>query len=202
MTALPCPLLTGAGALAAETPRGRAVWIGQFLDALAAEAEDGIALLRSIESPWFAARTAAAGRRRDSRATQAVDLLGAAPLMSATTLGQALGMATKNATLLLDGFVRLGIATEITHRSKRRLYGLKHLTPLREVTRAPRRPQPAGRPGRPCAASLVDHTAGDAGDIAPAAALAPPLPPLARREFEVGDIDRLLDLTDQAIRRV
>ena len=38
MTALPCPLLTGAAALAAEVPWARAVWVGYFLDAIADEA--------------------------------------------------------------------------------------------------------------------------------------------------------------------
>ena len=95
---------------------------------------------------------AVAGRRRDSRAAAAIDILAAAPLVSATSLGQALGMATNNATRLLEGFVGLGIASEVTHRSKRRLYGLKHLAPLREAAAPPRRPLPGRRPGRPSAA--------------------------------------------------
>ena len=102
MTALPCPLLTGAGALRADVPWVRDLWIGHFLDALAEEAEDGIALMATLERQWFAARAAVAERRRDSRAA-AVDILAAAPLVSATTLGQALGIATKNATRLLEG---------------------------------------------------------------------------------------------------
>src|SRR5208283_2767605 len=106
VTPLPCPLLTGAKALHAEVPWAREAWIGHFLAALAAEAEDGLALLALIERHWFAARTAVAGRRRDSRAAAAIDILAAAPLLSATSLGQALGMATKNATQLLEGFVR------------------------------------------------------------------------------------------------
>jgi hypothetical protein len=77
-----------------------------------------------------------------SRAAAAIDILAAAPLLSATSLGQVLGMATKNATRLLEGFIRIGIASEVTHRSKRRLYGLKHLAPLREVAAAP----PSARP--------------------------------------------------------
>ena len=161
-----------------------------------------MALLRHIERPWLAARAAVAGRRRDSRASQAVDILAAAPLVSATSLGQALGMATNNATRLLDGFVVLGVATEVTHRTKRRLYGLKDLSPLREVAARPRRPMPGRRPGRPPAASLVDDVARDIGDIPPALPPSPPLPPLERREFDFSDIDRLLDLADQAIRRV
>src|SRR5271170_2451636 len=112
VTALPCPLLTGAGALGAEIPWAREAWIGHFLEALAAEAADGLALLSMLERNWFAARAAVAGRRRDSRAAAAIDILAAARMLSATSLGQALGMATNNATRLLDGFVGLGIASE------------------------------------------------------------------------------------------
>ena len=202
VTALPCSLLTGASALRAEVPWARDLWTGEFLDALAAEAEDGIALLSTLERQWFAARAAVAGRRRDSRAGAAVDILAAAPILSATSLGQALGMATKNATRLLEGFVVLGIASEVTHRSKRRLYGLKDLAPLRETAVPPRRPLPGRRPGRPSTAAFP--TSGGNEGPAPTAAgrpPSPPLPPLERREYEFGDLDRWLDLADQAIRR-
>jgi hypothetical protein len=120
VTALPCPLLTGAAALAPEIPWTRAAWVGHFLAAVAAEADDGIVLLRQIERAWFAARRAVAGRRRDSHAAAAIDLLAAAPLLSATSLAQLLGIAIKNAIRLLDGFVVLGVVSEVTHRSKRR----------------------------------------------------------------------------------
>ena len=156
LTALPCPLLTGAAALAAEIPWARAEWTGHFLEAVADEAEDGLALLRQIERHWFAARHAVAGRRRDSHAAAAIDLLAAAPLLSATSLAEILGIAINNATRLLDGFVRLGIVSEVTQRSKRRLYGLKHLAPLREAAAPPRRPQPGRRPGRPSAVGIDD----------------------------------------------
>jgi hypothetical protein len=91
----------------------------------------------------------------------------------------------------------------VTHRSKRRLYGLKHLAPLREAAAAPRRPLPGRRPGRPSAASLGAATAGSeaAAGTAPLLAPSPPLPALERREFEFGELDRWLDLADQAIRR-
>jgi hypothetical protein len=202
VTALPCPLLTGTRALRADMPWARDLWIAEFLNALAEEAEDGISLMATLERQWFAARTAVAGRRRDSRAATAVDILAAAPLVSATTLGQALGMAIKNATRLLEGFVVLGIASEMTHRSKRRLYGLQHLAPLRETAAPPRRPLPGRRPGRPSAAPFP-RSAGNEGAAGTASVRAPspPLPPLERREFEFGELDRWLDLADQAIRR-
>jgi hypothetical protein len=202
VTALPCPLLTGAQALHAEVPFVREVWIGEFLDALAEEAEDGIALLLTLERHWIAARRAVAGRRRDSRAAAAIDILAAAPLLSATSLGQAVGMATKNAGHLLEGFVVLGIASEVTHRSKRRLYGLKHLAPLREAAAPPRRPLPGRRPGRPSGSPFPtsDENEGPAATASVPLA-SPPLPPLERREYEFGELDRWLDLADQAIRR-
>jgi hypothetical protein len=202
VTALPCPLLTGAGALRAEVPWARDLWIAEFLEALAEEAEDGIALLSSIERQWLAARRAVAGRRRDSRAGQAVDILAAAPLVSATSLSEALGMATKNATRLLEGFVVLGIASEVTHRSKRRLYGLEHLAPLREAAAPPHRPLPGRLPGRP-SWTLDVAGAGDGGPVerSPRLAPSPPLPPLERKEFDFGELDRWLDLADQAIWR-
>ena len=204
VTALPCPLLTGARALHADTPWAREPWIGHFLAALADEAEDGIALLRLLERHWFAARAAVAGRRRDLHAAAAIDILAAAPLVSATSLGRALGIATNNATRLLDGFVRLGIAREVTQRAKRRLYGLTHLAPLREVAAPPRHPMPSRRPGRPGTAAValaVDPGAAPT-DIAALLAAAPPLPPLARTTFEFAELDHWLDRTDQAIRRV
>jgi hypothetical protein len=201
VTALPCPLLTGAAALGTDIPWARDDWIGHFLAALAGEAEDGLALLALLERHWFAARGAVAGRRRDSHAAAAIDILAAAPLVSATTLGQALGIATNNATRLLDGFVGLGIVSEVSQRAKRRLYGLKHLAPLREATAPPRRPLLGRRPGRPSTASLVADTSGAVADTGFPLVPSPPLSPLERQKFDFSDIDRLLDLTDQAIRR-
>jgi hypothetical protein len=200
VTILPCPLLTGTAALAPETPWQRAVWVGHFLQAVAAEAADGLALLRLIERSWWHARHAVAGRRRDSHAAAAIDLLAAAPLLSATSLANLLGIAIKNAIRLLDGFVVQGLASEVTHRSKRRLYGLTHLAPLRAATTAPRRPQPGRRPGRPGAA-VIEAVNTAAAELPAPLVPSPPLPPRERRQFDFSDIDQLLDLTDQAIRR-
>ena len=201
VTALPCPLLTGAAALGADIPWARDDWIGHFLAALAGEAEDGLALLARLERHWFAARAAVAGRRRDSRAAAAIDILAAAPLVSATTLGHALGIATNNATRLLDGFVGLGIASEVSQRAKRRLYGLKHLAPLREATAPPRRPMPGRRPAGRVPPLWLPIPAARLPIRAFRLVPSPPLPPLERQKFDFSDIDRLLDLTDQAIRR-
>ena len=200
VTTLPCPLLTGAAALAAEVPWTHDIWVGYFLDAVCAEAADGLVLLRLIERSWFHARHAVAGRRRDSHAAAAIDLLAAAPLLSATSLANLLGIAIKNAIRLLDGFVVQGLVSEMTHRSKRRLYGLTHLAPLREATTAPRRPQPGRWPGRPGAA-VVERVDAAAGEPLTPLVPSPPLPPLERRQFDFSNIDQLLDRTDQAIRR-
>jgi hypothetical protein len=45
--------------------------------------------------------------------------------------------------------------------------------------------------------------AGNGGPVerSPRLAPSPPLPPLARKEFEFGELDRWLDLADQAILR-
>ncbi|MBV8494313.1 MAG: hypothetical protein JO162_12655, partial [Alphaproteobacteria bacterium] len=134
VTARPCPLLTGDAALAAEIPWTRDIWTRHFLDAVSTEAADGLALLRLIERSWGHARHAVTGRRRDSHAAAAIDLLAAAPLLSATALAQLLGIAIKNAIRLLDGLVVQGLVSEVTHRSKHRLYGLTHLAPLRAAT--------------------------------------------------------------------
>ena len=129
----------------------------------------------ALKRAWRAARRAVAGRRRHSRAAAAVDLLAAAPLLPATSLAAGLGMALKNATLLLDDFCATGIAIEVTHRSKCRLFGLTGLiglAPLRDVVRPPYRPKP-GR-GRGC-----DHRAGAAARAAarlPAVRLQRPRP--------------------------
>ena len=120
-----------------------------FLAALADEADDALDLLFTLERAWFAARRAVAGRRRHSRAAAAIDILAAAPLVSATSLAAGLDMAVNNAAALLDAFCRAGFAVEVTHRSKRRLFGLAGLAPLRDVVRAPDRPDPNRGPGRP-----------------------------------------------------
>jgi hypothetical protein len=199
---LPLPF-SAAAALAAETPWDFAVWTGEFLRALATEAEQGLDLLRRLERSWLAARNMVKDRRRGSNAAAAVDMLAAAPVVSATTLAAALGIAPKNAARLLENFTLLGIAAEVTHRSKRRLYGLKHLAPLREAAAPPRRVGWSGRGrGRPRedTAAIADFAPQPAA-VAPLQ-IPPPLPRLERDAFDFSDIDRLLDQIDQAIRRV
>ena len=116
---------------------GSYAWVEEFRTALAGEATDGLQLLMDPERAWFAARRAVAGRRRHSRAAMAVDILAAAPLVCASSLAAGLGMAVNNAAVLLEGLCAAGFAVELTHRAKRRLFGLAALTPVREQV-APR----------------------------------------------------------------
>ena len=183
--------LTGARALRPDTPWQRDVWVPAFLAALADEAADALDLLVTMDRTWRAARRAVSGRRRNSRAAAAVDLLAAAPLVSATSLAAGLGMAVKNATLLLDDFCAAGLAIEVTHRAKRRLFGLTGLAPLRDVVRPPDRPEPGRGRGRPPLAAEVAIT------VPPL----PPVPPLDRQPFDYSDLAHWMTQMDQTIRQ-
>lgn len=201
------PLLTGTKVLGGGAPRQIEIWTADFLAALAEEAEAGIAFLRLLEREWFAARSAVAGRRRDSHAAAAVDLMAAAPVVSATSLAHGLDIAIKNATALLDTFVACGIAIEVTHRSKRRLYGLKHLAPLREEAAPPRRARRAGGStrGRGSARRPVGAPTGaeypDGNDAAPPLRRRPGLSPIEKEEFEFSDLEDWMREADRVIRR-
>jgi len=187
---VPVPL-TGALALRADMPADRAGWVTAFLTALADEADDGLQLLLDIECAWFAARAAVTGRRRNSRAAAAVDILAAAPLVSATSLAAGLGMAVNDAAALLDAFCAAGLAVEVTHRSKRRLFGLAALAPLRTHVAPPYHPEPGRGRGRPSAipdADLVTEP--------------PPLPPLTQIErlaCDYSDIEHWMAQLDQTV---
>jgi hypothetical protein len=188
----PVPL-TGDRPLRPDTPWQRDTWVPAFLSALADEAADALALLVALERAWRAARRAVSGRRRHSRAAAAVDLLAAAPLVSASSLAAGLGMAVKNATLLLDDFCAAGIAIEVTHRSKRRLFGLTGLAPLRDVVRPPYRPEPGRGRGRPPL---------EAEDAITVPALpSPPPTPLDRQPFDYSDLAHWMTQMDQTIRQ-
>jgi hypothetical protein len=185
--------VTGAVALRAETPFELSAWLPAFLRALASEAADGRQLLMDLERAWFAARTAVAGRRRDSHAAACVDVLAATPLISATSLAAGLRVTVKSAIRLLDGLVAAGVAVEVTQRSKRRLFGLKGMAPLCEVVRPPYRPEPGRGRGRPPILPVEDDGAGPPPPL-------PPLTPVDRRQFDYSDLDHWMAQMDQAIR--
>jgi hypothetical protein len=71
-----------------------------------------------------------AGKRRHSRAPAALDVLAAAPLCSATTLANAVGVSIRAACTMLDAFRAAGLVVEVTSRSSRR-------PELQKVTVAP-----------------------------------------------------------------
>ena len=201
------PLLTGTRAFGGDAPKATEAWVAAFLGSLADEAEAGFALLRLIEREWLAARAAVRDRRRDSHAAAAIDVMAAAPVISATSLARGLHIAVKNAAALLDSFVAGGIAIEVTHRSKRRLFGLKHLAPLREEALPPRRARRAGgstrhdEAARWPAVALPDLEYGDAGDAAPPLRQQLALSPRDREEIELTGLDDWMREADQVIRR-
>ncbi|HEY0194664.1 MAG TPA: hypothetical protein VGC42_26310 [Kofleriaceae bacterium] len=178
---------------------GIEAWAPAFLHAVAGEAEAALALLTGLEQAWRAARRAVAsvaGRRRTSRAAAAVDVLAAAPLVSATSLAAALGMAVKNATALLDAFCRDGVAIEVTHRCKRRLFGLAGLAPLRAEVAPPHRPVPGRGRGRPSRAVAAAANA----PALPSAPM-PPMSPLERWSYDYGELERAMAAIDETLRR-
>ena len=192
----PVPL-TAAAALQADTPWAATPWINHFLVGLAAEAEEMLQLLLTLERTWFSARRAVADRRRNSRAAAAIDVLAAAPLLSAKTLSLALGMAPRNAGALLDAFEAEGLVIEVSHRARRRLFGLSALAPLRDQTVGPRKPVPGRGRGRPRHSSLEISSMPD-----PALETPPqPLNPLERLSFDFSDLDHWLAEMNRVIHR-
>lgn len=191
---LPLPL-TGAAAFKPETPWARDVWLQIFLASLAQEVRDTLELLRGLDQAWRTARTKIIGRRKTSHAAQAVDLLAAAPLLSATTLAAALGIAVKNATRLLDEFCHDGIAIEVTQRAKRRLFALADLTALRDSVTAPRRPDPMRGRGRP--PLLRDQAIQE--NVTPPAL--PVTPPYSQAVFDYSDLEAAIAEMESTIRR-
>ncbi len=190
----PVPL-TGATALRAETPWEIDAWVPVFLAALADEADDARQMLFDMERAWFSARRAVAGRRSNSRATIAIDMLAAAPLISATSLARGLGMAAKNALELLTGLCADEITIEVTHRSKRRLFGLAGLAPLRDEISPPRRPEPGRGRGRPPTIRLEPEQQ-------PVSLQPPdrPMTPLERRVIDYSELEQGMAHLEQVIR--
>jgi hypothetical protein len=186
--------LTGAKALRSEVSWEVNAWVPVFLSALAEEADDGRQLLLEMERAWLIARRAAAGRRRNSRAAAAIDILAAAPLISATSLAAGLGMAVKNAAELLAGLCGDGIAVEVTHRCKRRLFGLAGLAPLRDEVAPPRRPEPGRGRGRPPTIRIEPE---------PPPQPPPPeivLTPIERRAIDYSELEQWMAQAEHAIR--
>jgi len=190
---LPVPL-TGAAALRPGQSWDADDWLPAFLAAIELEAHDGLDLLYAQERAWFAARSAVAGRRRDSHDAAAVDVLAAAPVLSATTLARILGIAVKNAIRILDALVKAEIAIEVAHRAKRRLFALQSLDPLRHVVQSPNRPDPNRGRGRP------RHEIDDEQPEGPPPPL-PPLTPIERKAFDYTALEEAMAHLDAVVRR-
>jgi len=189
----PIPL-TGAAALRAGEPWEPSAWVPNFLHAVGREAADGLDLLFTMERSWFEARRSITGRRKNSYAAAVVDLLAATPLISATSLAGILGIAVKNALRLLEELCAAEIAVEVTHRSKRRLFGLKGLAPLRDVVRPPYRPDPNRGPGRPRHEIFVAELEDEVPPL-------PPLSPIERRAFDYTALEEAMAHLDAVVRR-
>lgn len=190
----PLPLIAAAS-LAADVPWPLDEWLPIFLHTLAAEAAGMVQLTRDLERTWRTARQAILGRRKTSHARAAVDVLAAAPLLSAPALATVLGIAGKNASRLLDELCRDGVAIEVTRRAKRRLYALRTMEPLRDAVIAPRRPEPGRGRGRPPALTYENTE----DEILPdATAAKPSLPPVF---FDYADLDTAMVELEATIKR-
>lgn len=190
---LPIPL-TGAAALRAGRDWAAGDWEITFLRAMEREAAEALDLLYNVERGWLDARSRLGRRRKDANDAAAVDLLAAAPAVSATTLSRILGIAVKNAIRILDDLVGAEIAIEITHRSKRRLFGLKNLAPLRDVVRPPYRP--AQGPGRGQYPRYVEAPIVERDT----AFEKPPLPPLETHMFDYTALEAAMAQLDAVVR--
>jgi hypothetical protein len=116
---LPVPL-TGAASLGSEQSWGDDLWVPAFLAAIEREAADALDMLYALERAWFSARSVTAKSRKNSHDSRAVDVLAAAPMLSATTLASVLGITVKNAIRILDTLVAADVAIEVAHRTKLR----------------------------------------------------------------------------------
>jgi len=190
---LPVPL-TGAAALRPGQSWEADDWLPAFLGAVEREAAKALDLLYALERAWFEARRAVAGRRKDSHDAAAVDVLAAAPVLSATTLARILGIAVKNAIRILDALVQAEIAIEVAHRAKRRLFALQGLAPLQHVVRPPYRPDPNRGRGRPRHDIEQDEPDGPPPPL-------PPLTPIERRAFDYTALEEAMAHLDAVVRQ-
>jgi hypothetical protein len=190
---LPVPL-TGSASLRSEQSWDWDLWAPAFLGAIETEAADVLDLLYALERAWVSARRATADRRKDAHDARAVDVLAAAPVLSATTLARVLGIAVKNAIRILDTLVAAEVAIEVTHRSKRRLFALSGLVPIRDAVRPPYRAEPGRGRGRP--RLEIEQTVPDMAPSPP-----PPLTPLERRSFDYTALEEAMSHLDAVVRR-
>jgi hypothetical protein len=85
-----------------------------------------------------------------------------------------------------------GVAVEVTHRAKRRLFGLAALAPLAAVVRPPYRPEPGRGRGRPPLIAEQPELPG---------APLPPLTPIERTRFDHSELEAVMAYVDQVTRQ-
>ena len=201
VTALPCPLLTGAAALGADIPWAGDDWIEHFLGALAGEAEDGLALLALLERQWFAARACGrrpaprfACRRGDRHPGRGPAGLCHHARASARYRHQQRHPAARRVCRARDCQRSLAAreAPALWAQTPGAVARSDRTTPP-SAARAPPRPAECRLGGCRCQRRGCRYR----GSLVPS----PPLLPFERQKFDFGDIDHWLDLTDQAIRR-
>jgi hypothetical protein len=117
-------------------------------------------------------------------------------------------MAANNATHLLEGLVAENLIVEVTGRQKRRLYGLPHVTGLRQAIARPRLPVPGrgrGRPPRVCGGDEEPKGPRPEPRADPSSPVAfkildPPrhLEPLPPPDFDFSELDRFLHQAEAA----
>jgi hypothetical protein len=104
-------------------------------------------------------------------------------------------MATQNALELLGSFCVEGIAIDVTHFSKPRLFGLAGLAPLRDQVLPLRRPEPGSGQGRP---PIIRS------DVEPLPASLPPpehpMTPVERRLINCSDLEGAMAHLELTIR--
>src|SRR4051812_44833350 len=104
-------------------------------------------------------------------------------------------MLQSEAVTLLTGLCGDGVIVEVTHRSKRRLFGLADLAPLRDDIRPPYRPEPGRGRGRPPSTNV---------EIEPPPAVALPevraMTPSERRSVDYSEIEGAMAQLEAAIR--
>jgi len=184
--------LTGTAALQGDVAWDREIWLPLFLEALAAEAEEGLRILSRMEYAWRQARTHLGTRRRNSRAGAALEAIAGAPLISVATLASRLGMAPKNVLVLLAQFIKSGLVVEVKHRRAHRLYGLVGMTPLRDEVALPRR----ARRGVSVTTVMDDDVIGQETQIA-----VPGFTPAERWQPDFSDLEAAMRQADAAIRK-
>ncbi|PWC40939.1 hypothetical protein [Azospirillum sp. TSO35-2] len=128
MTPLPLPCLTGVEAIRRAEPGG--VWLVDFLDGMARQAEQGEESLVALLHRWRGWRRRVGDRRSDARIRRAVDAMAAEGVMSPARLAARLRCATSAATGLLEELQRLEIAVEITRRRSHRVFVAADLAPM------------------------------------------------------------------------